>query len=283
VSAERLCCELSEEVGEQLAATATHAERWLLVEVPGTWPRDVSEGAGLSETATTALQAWLQRTPSSRVLYIRRPGRAPATRLVFAVEATEEARNVRRIEVTTLDELADLDLSSAGTTSDVPLVLVCAHGTRDRCCARRGAAVHGALARRLGAEQLWLSSHQGGHRFAANVLVLPAGLQFGRVGSDDAPRVVERALDGRITLDRYRGRTSYPPLVQAAECALREAERLDGTGDVRVLELEGRRVRLSSADGRVHLAEVEEVHGPAVPASCGAEAEPQRAFAARLR
>ena len=67
------------------------------------------------------------------------------------------------------------------------LVLICGHGTRDTCCAVRGTAVHAALASHLEPDQLWISSHQGGHRFAANVLVLPAGIHLGRLTPDTAP------------------------------------------------------------------------------------------------
>ena len=45
----------------------------------------------------------------------------------------------------------------------------------------RGTAVFRALAGHVPEDDLWLSSHQGGHRFAANVLVLPSGMQLGRL------------------------------------------------------------------------------------------------------
>jgi hypothetical protein len=284
VSTRPRCSELSERAGEQLGATATNVENWLLVEVPGSWPRDVSEEAGLSPPVREALDDWLERTPSSRLLFIRRPGRSGGDpRLVFVVRAGEDTTDSRRIEVATHDELAGLDLARAGERADAPLVLVCGHGTRDACCALRGTAVYASLEPRLGAEELWLSSHQGGHRFAANVLVLPTGAQFGRVMPDDAPLVVARALAGRIALDRYRGRTAYSQLVQAAELATREAHGLDGLGDLRLVDVDAGRVRFRSFDGGEHVVWVEEVVGPLVPASCGAEATPQTAFVASLQ
>ncbi len=277
------CSDLSERAQESLGATATTAEHWLLVEVPGTWPRDVSDGSGLPDPARDAVRSWLENTPSSRLQYVRRPGSGRDTpRMAFVVHAAEARTEVRRIELTALEELAVLDLSRAGEVTDAQLVLVCGHGTRDQCCALRGTAVYGSLSARLGPEELWFSSHQGGHRFAANVLVLPAGVQLGRVAPDDAPYVVARALAGRVVLDRYRGRTAYAQGVQAAERAVREAEGLDAIADLRLIGVDGDRVRLRSWDGREHVAEVEEVVGPVVPASCGADAAPQAGFSARL-
>jgi hypothetical protein len=283
VSASGRCSDLSERAGEPLGATATHAEHWLLLELPGTWPRDVSEGAGLLDGGRAAVRAWLDRTPSSRLLYIRRPGRDRARkRLAFVVRASEASSEVRRIELSSTEELAELDLSGAGEAAAVQLVLVCGHGTRDACCALRGTAVYGALEPRLEPDELWISSHHGGHRFAANVLVLPAGIHLGRLTPDDAPPAVARALAGRIELERYRGRTAYAQAVQAGERAVREAEGLDALSDLRLVEADGDRARFRSREGREHATLATRTDGPIVPASCGSQAERQVVVTARL-
>lgn len=277
------CSERSLEEGESLAATATTAEHWLLIEVPGTWPRDVSMEGALPELARKQVEGWLEERTSSRLLFVRRPGRSAGRRmLVFAIHAAESEVLVRRIELSGPAELADVDLVSEGDPTDRQLVLVCGHGTRDACCALHGTAVYGALAARLGGEELWISSHQGGHRFAANVLVLPTGLQFGRVEPGAAVAIVDRALSGRIVLDRYRGRTCYTSSTQAAEYVLREAGGLERVADLRLAGVDGARVRFRGRDGSELVALVEEAVGVRVPASCGAEPESQRTFTARV-
>jgi hypothetical protein len=186
--------------------------------------------------------------------------------------------DVRRIELESHDQLGELDLDGAGVPFKGSLVLVCGHGSRDRCCAALGTPVYTALAERLGGEEVWLSSHQGGHRFAANLVVLPAGLQFGRVQPADAPLVTARALAGRLDLDRYRGRTCYPGSVQAAEAAVRRDAGLEGMTDVEVEAVEDGVVRLRTVNGVRYQAEVEQTDGPRVPASCGEEPRPQQHF-----
>jgi hypothetical protein len=274
---------MSLDAGESLTATATTAEHWLLVEVPGSWPRDVSVDGALPAPAQEAAAAWLERTPRSRLLFIRRPGRAGDGSLAFVIHASESSSEVRRIELERPGDIAHLDLERDGDRVARQLVLVCGHGTRDACCALRGGAVYGALAASLtGGEELWISSHQGGHRFAANVLVLPMGVQFGRIEPEEAPLVVSRALSGRIALDCYRGRTCYPPSVQAAERAVREALDLEGAEDLRLAAVEGTLVRFRGRDGSDRAATVEEIVGPSVPVSCGVEPEPQKGFSAQL-
>jgi hypothetical protein len=277
------CSDLSRAADEPLVATATTATDWLLVEVPGTWPRDVSTGESLPEAARDAIAAWRARTPGSRLLFVRRPRRPRGPLLALVVQAHERIAEVRRIELAEHGELADLDLASAGEVVGTSLVLVCGHGARDTCCSLRGAAVHRALAEAVPSEVLWISSHQGGHRFAANVLVLPAGLQLGRVEPGEAPRLVSLALEGRIELDRYRGRSCYEPVAQAAEHAVRASAGLDRVADLRLVAVQGLRVAFEAADGARYEATVERHAGPVLPASCGAEAEEQPVLAASLR
>jgi hypothetical protein len=276
------CSELSRAADESLGATAVTAERWLLIEVPGMWPRDVADEGPLPPDAARAVARWLRETPRSRLHFVRRPGRAVDRPVAFAVHAPEGVPEVRRIELRSHSDLSRIDLATAGERVQRTLVLVCGHGSRDQCCALRGTAVFAALSEPLGEEELWISSHQGGHRFAANVLVLPAGVQFGRVEPDEARFLVARALAGRIELERYRGRTCYEPAVQAAELAVRQATGLEGVSDLRLEGVDDGVVRFRTWTGAVHSAAIEEREGPLVPASCGVEPSRQRSLSARL-
>jgi hypothetical protein len=276
------CAEASEAAGEALAGTGVTASRWLLVEVPGAWPRDVASAETLPAGAAQAVRAWLDAAPGTRLQYIRRPDRAGPSALVFMVGSGEGEQTVRRIELAGIEELESVDLATGGERVSSSLVLVCGHGSRDRCCALRGTAVFGALSGALTEEQLWVSSHQGGHRFAANVLVLPAGLQFGRVAAEEAPALVERAVAGQIELGRYRGRTVYDGAAQAAEHLVRAEAGLDGVDDLRLAGAGDGVVVFRSADGIEWTVAVDDGDGPAVPASCGDEPAPQRVRTARL-
>jgi len=282
VRARRRCSDLSSAAGEPLAATAPTAERWLLVEVPGTWGRDVGAADGLPRPAQEAVAAWLARTPRSRLHFLRRPGWVTDRLVAFVVRAEEAVSELRRIELATHDDLATVDFERDGQLIEAQLVLVCGHGSRDACCALRGTAVYGALDRHVDDDELWMSSHQGGHRFAANVLVLPAGIQLGRVDPANAVSLASRAVTGRIELAHYRGRTCYDPPVQAAEHAIRRALGLEDVPDLRLASVDGASVRFRDRRGNEHEATVVETAGPVVPASCGAEAEAQRVLVAHL-
>ncbi len=138
------------------------------------------------------------------------------------------------------------------------------------------------FATRSAAGHLWQSSHQGGHRFAANVLVLPWGVQLGRVEPGDARRVAAELTAGRIPLDHYRGRTLYAPPVQAAEVAVRRELGLERVDDLRLTGADAGTVTFATPRGDA-VATVELRVGPVLPPSCGAEPEPTEVWAARLQ
>jgi hypothetical protein len=94
--------------------------------------------------------------------------------------------------------------------------------------------------------QVYECSHLGGHRFAANVLVLPDGLCFGRLDARTAQTLADELDAGRLPLERLRGRTSYEPEQQAAEILVRGELELSGLDDLRLVEA----TTFELADGR---------------------------------
>src|SRR2546423_15256336 len=66
------CSFAADATGDQLEGTAPQAERWLLVEHPGPWPRQAL--TALPIDVADALSDW-----EGRVVLVRRPGRAGRT------------------------------------------------------------------------------------------------------------------------------------------------------------------------------------------------------------
>jgi hypothetical protein len=64
--------------------------------------------------------------------------------------------------------------------------------------------------------RVWESSHMGGDRFAANVLVLPVGYLYGRVLPFAAEEFVSAAEAGEVIGALLRGRIGLPATAQAA-------------------------------------------------------------------
>jgi hypothetical protein len=261
------CAALSAAAGEPLPGTAGRADAFLLLEVRGAWEREALDG--LPKRPAAAIRAWLDATPRSKALVIRRPDRRDGEIAAFVVRAGTDPPTIRRFRLAGYGDLLGADLDAGGELVVGPLALVCGHGRRDACCARLGRPLYDALREELGPESLWLSSHLGGHRFAPNLLWLPDGLLFGRV---ESAGLVRELRGNRLPLARLRGRTTFPPEAQAVEIAVRARSGLTGLRDIELVSAENGRVRLATPTGEVE-ARVDVESGPALPPSCGATPE----------
>jgi hypothetical protein len=246
------CAQQSLDVGEPLFGTAvTLVERWLLLEHDGQWDRDAIESPGLPAEVRAHLGELLGRDKRTRFQLVRDEV-ASATgfpRRLFAVMAGEGRQGVRVITLTSWEHLLGLDLAALfgtvppdGANPHGPLVLVCTHGRRDVCCARLGVPVFRELARDVaheGAGVVLQTSHLGGHRFAATLVLLPHGYQYGRLDLASARRVMRGYFAERLSdLDRLRGRSCYAAEVQAAEFWVRQGAGRYGLGGLQLKRCE---------------------------------------------
>lgn len=236
---------------EPLAGTAPEAAAaWLLLEHAGPWPakglpadlpvavRDVVEAA-----RARGVRPQLVRPVADR----RRPPTLLAVASVRPEDRWLEVRHdadPRALLDLDLDALAEGRAPGFGTPTPGPLVLVCTHGKRDVCCARRGRPLAVALDPLLPG-RVFETDHLGGDRFAPNVLTLPWGTYHGGGSASDAPALAAAALAAEVVVPRLRGTAGRPAAQQAAECFVREATGLTGLDDVRALSVtsgEGGRV-----------------------------------------
>jgi len=232
------CAVGSQERDEPLAATASRVERWLLVEHRGAWgPESVPSGR-MSQAVARSLAAQAA-TSLARLVLVRRPAGLPVTegRWVFAVDSRPGREQVLARQVEHDHDLVDLDPpygvedAPGWTVLDGPLYLVCTHGRHDRCCALRGRPVAQALAA-AHPHRVWESSHVGGDRFAANLVVLPEGLYLGRVQAAEVVEVVRALTAGTLPAGHVRGRSSLPLPTQAAQQFARERTGRWGVDDL---------------------------------------------------
>ena len=225
-----------------MAGTAPSAAvGWLLIEHPGPWP-----GFGLPHDVPATVARFSHRALQYgvRTQLSRRPdrtGRQAVLPTVMIAGGVAAERWLERCTLTDPRSLAELDPAGFGEaappgfgTPTEAALLVCTHGRREVCCARYGRPVAQKLAERFG-PLVWETTHVGGDRFAANLVFLPSGRYFGRLDPDEAVRVADAALRGRIDLDRFRGTAGLPEEAQAAEFLLRRALGIEQADVVRYL------------------------------------------------
>lgn len=248
---EARCASAARDRRDPLVGTAAPARRWLLIEYPGPWATHALDSRLIPLPLADRLER-LARSMPARVLLIRRPGRrAPKQEQAWVVvdhDAGQHWGSWRQAD--DLGQAADVlagQVEPAGPQQ--PLLLVCAHGLHDTCCAMRGRPVAAALADRW-PDITWECSHVGGDRFAANLLVLPDGACYGNLTAASALPVVESHLGGVVTPEHLRGLSTEPPVVQAAVVAAHTA-----LGPAGARDLVGKELRQEGPDlWRVRLA-----------------------------
>jgi hypothetical protein len=275
------CADAAGDRNEPLLATASQVRGWLLVEVRGAWGEDAVHDSALAEHVPPDWKDRLKRH-HGRVVCIRSHRRTgvPGVRLYSCV-ARRPGRDPAPLWMHDADSLADVvaavdDLASRGADAagwqrvDHTLILVCTNGRHDQCCANRGRPVVRALRDTRWADRVWECSHIGGDRFAANVVVLPDSLYFGRVEADSVESLLEGLDAGRIDLATYRGRTSLTVAEQAVEHYVRhqfDVDAIDAIAfddrddDAYVVRLPERTIRVRVRRHLVSVAEPLTCHG----------------------
>ncbi|TYR16954.1 sucrase ferredoxin [Corynebacterium urealyticum] len=141
--------------GEQLAGTAKPGKIILCLEFYTGWGHDILDGTAFGAELNAKIKTFLKDN-GAELQFIRRPGREGQdrrqnnTRVLYIAWATGTEPVLERMDLPDVEALLDLDLSTPGNTPgarrvDHPILLVCTHGRRDRCCAVRGRPLAAAL------------------------------------------------------------------------------------------------------------------------------------------
>ena len=244
------CADASDQRVEPMLATASQVRGWVLVEVRGAWGEDAIHCSALAEHVPVDWKDQLKRrhvravcirshlrteAPDVRLYAcgVRRPGLGSAPLWTRDVPSLADV-------VAAMDDLRlHRDEATGWRRAEQRVILVCTNGRHDQCCANRGRPVIRALRETRWADRVWECSHIGGDRFAANIVVLPESIYFGRVEPDSAVALLEGLDAGRIDLGHFRGRTSLSLAEQAVEHFVRhelgvdalDAVAIEGRGD----------------------------------------------------
>lgn len=214
------CSSVSRTLGIDPVGTAGHHQRFLLVEVPLPWPADVT---------CLPLLAPAAATPGTRVLAVvggRAPRRDTVAATVWSRHRTNAMVGTDHVLAAT-DAGAALAALAAGHPEPAtvvgpapPEVVVCGHGSRDRCCGRFGTRLQLAVADRWPGVRVRRGSHTGGHRFAPTGLTFPDGRAWAYLDEAVLDAVVGRAGDPARLAGHDRGWTGADARSQPLERAV---------------------------------------------------------------
>jgi hypothetical protein len=273
----RACSSIALAIGEPLYGSAPTAQAWILLEQPGGWGPDALNESDVDAKVAAGLARRAEQF-SCRILLIRkRSGRYEPSRLsCYLASSAPGAAWMERIEVRSAFEVLECELEALCQPEppgigmpENEVYLVCTHGRRDPCCAELGRSLLNGLSKTDA--PVWESSHQGGHRFAANLACFPHGLFYGRVRQGDGAEIIASYRRSEIYLPCYRGRSPYDSLVQAADYFVRSETGVLGIDVPRLERIvhENRRASVSFRNGsKRYSVDLRLVVGEPRPESC---------------
>lgn len=219
------CVTQTAALGENPAGSAGSSDRYVLVELPLPWPAKIDQhpllaGAkpGPAVAGTTRVlgvssvgrgEHLRSASDTTRVIcYSRTPG---ASFRAFARSETTVNNTQLSALITKINNGHVHDLEPV-IDNNVD-VLICTHGSRDRCCGQLGTALFldlldqsldGTLPANV---RLWRTSHTGGHRFAPTGMTFPDGMTWAGLTAQRVRSIVNRSLniDEAATINRGSG------------------------------------------------------------------------------
>jgi len=233
------CSQMSSLSGEHLYGTATQVKNWFLLEYSGMWKKEAFAQSKLPQAVKGHLEKFLLSFEESRIQLIGGSGPRQGSLVFYYVSVSEFFPKLYKFEMETYEDLLSIDIVELVHRGEIEkfsceekLVLVCTHGARDNCCAAAGSMVYKELIQKEGIYP-WRTTHVGAHRFAANLVMLPEGIYYGRVTTENFNDIVSSHLRGEIFLDCYRGRSCFSQTSQVSDYFLRKEIQKLGIYDIR--------------------------------------------------
>lgn len=209
------CAPWTLDQGVDPIGSAVQLDRLVTVEVPLPWPADVGDLPWISDLA-------LERGTRVQTI-VPEVARTDGTVLITRWSADGARFTGTDWLVPAVDVLTALALVAAGEDPGAPghdapdEVLVCGHGSRDRCCGGSGTRLAVEARAALPDLRVRRTSHLGGHRFAPTALSMPDGRVWAFLDADALAGIVDRRLHPVEARDRYRGHVGLDPWAQVVE------------------------------------------------------------------
>jgi hypothetical protein len=231
------CAEASGEAGEDLIGSAPPCQTYILVECPLPWASNAFESKLIPQNLRDLVNDAKTMARSPRFLLVTRPFKVDRPHLLIYEQQPGYSNGYCRWEgtVADLNQVAPIVQSyltgqlnlSASCKGDIRDLLVCVHGSHDKCCAKFGLPFYReaiATLEQLGHSnvRLWQTSHFGGHRFAPTLIDLPEGRYYGRLNQAALRSILTRSGDVQDITSVYRGWSLLPQWLQSLERELIE-------------------------------------------------------------
>ncbi|MBH8565360.1 sucrase ferredoxin [Nostoc sp. CENA67] len=228
------CSDYTRQVGEDVIGSATNYQTYILVECPPPWTSEAFNSKWVPNNLQVLVEEVQRARLPIRFLLIANDSSHKVdhtTLLIYhRLEGLSQGYSKHEFKLPNIEQVAVavrkwLSGKNSGYVIETNVtrdILVCTHGSHDRCCARYGNPFYfyaNATISNLDFNniRLWKSSHFGGHRFAPTAIDLPEGRYYGVLDQDSFQSILTRSGDIQCLNKVYRGWGILPTAMQILE------------------------------------------------------------------
>lgn len=228
------CSDNSRQAAEDMIGTASNHQTYILVECPPPWDSEALNSKWVPENLQVLIKEVKRKKLPITFLLIANnlSHKINSTTLLFYEKKEGLSNGYQKLEfkLENIEQVAAVvrkwlrnELSNyTGEKSVTRDILVCTHGSHDKCCSRYGNpfyfhAMASIFSSALDNVRLWRSSHFGGHRFAPTAIDFPDGRYYGALEQESFKSILTRSGDIKCLNKVYRGWGFLPNAIQALE------------------------------------------------------------------
>ena len=232
------CADACRKADEDIIGSGTNYAVYILIECPYPWDYNAFESRFLPENLEVLMAAVKKSKLSVRFLLINQNQNQRQNNrkiLIYEQQQSSFVNGYQKYEfdVDSPEKIAPMiQKYLAGDTLNTHIqdsqtrdLLVCTHGSHDKCCAKYGNPFY-TEAKKIISElglkntRIWKASHFGGHRFAPTMIDFPDGRYYGLLNGESFSSILLRAGCIQSLKRVYRGWGLLPTSIQVLERSL---------------------------------------------------------------
>jgi hypothetical protein len=228
------CADDTRQQGEEIIGSATDYQTYILVECPLPWISNAFSSKWIPHNLQMLVEETTKAKLPVRFLLIANDLTHKVehtTLLIYQKQAGLGSGYIKHeFKLSNIEQVASVVKKWLwGKTPDTEIepsmnrdILICTHGSYDKCCARYGNpfyfyATDTITNLNLQNVRVWRSSHFGGHRFAPTAIDLPEARYYGRLDDNSFQIILTRTGDIQNLKQVYRGWGILHPALQVLE------------------------------------------------------------------
>jgi hypothetical protein len=228
------CSDYSRQTGEDLIGSATNYQTYILVECPPPWISETFSSQWVPDNLRVLVEEVKRAHLPIRFLLIANDESSKTNYTTLLLYQKPEGLGTgyqkQEFHLENIEQVAGVVrkwlwggyAKHQVKTSTARDILVCTHGSQDKCCAKYGNPFYfygkNTIANLLMHDvRIWKSTHFGGHRFAPTAIDLPAARYYGLLDQHSFSSILTRTGDIQCLRKVYRGWGILPTALQIVE------------------------------------------------------------------